>query len=435
MSAAASDNCWCEDRSDAMQCQAVRCSITHRVGTRLKNRLDRMPTHQLFRRSVLSAEAYRIISHYIEDQITIEGFSQRASGAFQRLPAEIMELILLQSSTRDKIAFSATCRAHRAVVERAIFATIIICLRPYSLSLIHLRFIQSCTAAIVAGSVIKHLLFLHDVVKRPAWIQERPTAQGSLDFYCRAQHSRHVSAFLAHATGYTVGNFTGILSNVAGVRRATTLTKDNSPDINVFTTMSDNPLDALLHSPTTADMGALLLDRIWHAYPHLTFSGSAITTPARLPVNNLVSRQRAWDTMQANYDLGIYIDSDFSEFHTCARSQSCPLTPRTNQDSGCLNISLKSLPLSALDTENIWKDRTTVGWMMGTTAFCRSWWNVSDVRSYVDVESYLDHTDVHRFSAIEVAEEGKISSKLESSQVALQLYNDHNIQSNHQKED
>ncbi|KAJ7106079.1 hypothetical protein C8R43DRAFT_1140692 [Mycena crocata] len=316
--------CRCKGPSNSFHCQAVRCRITDRMGARLKEKLDRVPSAELLKRSIRSEESYRVVSAYLQEKPGVEGEAQgipvSPSGAFGSIPVEVTEMVVLLLSMRDRIVFGATCRVHRAIVGRATLTATTACLQPYNLSLINLRFLQTCTATIIAGPTVKRLLCHRERL---------PFAKGgpmTLDVYCSKRYTRQVPAFLARVTGYTVGNYSGSLGGGGGIRSATTLARVGAPSINVFVTSSPNPLDAVLHLPTTADMGVLALDRLWHPYPYITFNGVALTTPARLPVNSLFNRQKAWDVIQSNYDVGVDLDSQFRDYHTCSSAPSCPLT-------------------------------------------------------------------------------------------------------------
>ncbi|KAJ7178772.1 hypothetical protein C8R43DRAFT_942371 [Mycena crocata] len=97
-----------------------------------------------------------------------------------------------------------------------------------------------------------------------------------------------------------------------------------------------------------------------------------MTTPARLPLENLVTEQRVWDILHANEEIGLAVDAVWDRPHRCGIDFSCPLTWRTSRDRGM----------------RIWRDNTTVGWSMGAMSSCDScalgaWDNA---RSYLDAE-------------------------------------------------
>ncbi|KAJ7157068.1 hypothetical protein C8R43DRAFT_949295 [Mycena crocata] len=252
---------------------------------------------------------------------------------------------------RDRIRFSTACRAFQAVVKRTILNSVARYLRPYNFSLLHFRFLQSCTGTILSGSTVKRLLFVDEEFAPPVF----PI---TLDLYCSRTDADSVVKFVARATGYARGPSTVDVPRSGDIHRVISLFAGASPTINVFATWSSNPMDAIFHLPTSADMGALTLDRIWHAYPRLTFDGLALSTPQRLPLDDLAGEQRVWDVLHANTHLGFRLDSEVELPHTCATSFNCPLTWRTSNDNGCLSIRLGTLPVSAIDTEAIWRDDT-----------------------------------------------------------------------------
>ncbi|KAJ7178786.1 hypothetical protein C8R43DRAFT_942386 [Mycena crocata] len=389
----ANSDCQCIEHSNTASCNAPQCYATNRTGSRLNERLRRIPSKELFKCCLRSTENFYIITRYLQEQPDIEELSGSPTGSLEKIPTDVIEILALYLPIRDRIQFGSTSRYYRTTTQKTLLAIVARSLHPYYFSLVHLRFLQSCTPTIVGGATIKKWLCYQPEDKRPPRLwglsrrvhsQKKPQ---SLDLYC-SKHIDMVIDFVTRATGYTAGNYIGDMEAIGGIRIAVTLTRTDAPNINIFSTLSPNPFDAILYLPTTADMWAMMLDRFWHAYPHMTFKKLAITTPTRLPLKGLSDRQRAWDAIQSNYDVGIQLDCDLHEYHTCSGKHSCPLAPRTNRDSGCLVLKLPNLPVSALGTEAIWKDESTVGWTLGTTTFCQTWWNGEEdnVRSYRNTE-------------------------------------------------
>ncbi|KAJ7093656.1 hypothetical protein C8R43DRAFT_963527 [Mycena crocata] len=146
-------------------------------------------------------------------------------------------------------------------------------------------------------------------------------------------------------------------------------------------------LGTCLLSGAFADMGALMLDRIWHAYPSVTVEGLAISSLVRMPLDTVAAEQRAWDVLRVNEELGFQVDCDFAVPHICAADFSCPLTWRSSQDEGCMTLRFGTLPASAIDTSHTWRDESLVGWSIGAMSSCSSYdLSVLRARSYLDTE-------------------------------------------------
>ncbi|KAJ7171899.1 hypothetical protein C8R43DRAFT_944439 [Mycena crocata] len=177
--------------------------------------------------------------------------------------------------------------------------------------------------------------------------REPSTVSTPLDIYSARYESLQIAAFLTYATGYEIGGYTGAIPAREAVQHAICLRKKNAPDINVFESRSDNPLDAILHLPSTADMGSLKLDRLWHPYPAATFEGVALTSPYRLPVDFAAERRTAWEVLQSSMRAGFWVDSHWTRSHQCSRNASCPISWRSSNDSGCLKLLLPTLPYAA----------------------------------------------------------------------------------------
>ncbi|KAJ7178803.1 hypothetical protein C8R43DRAFT_942404 [Mycena crocata] len=368
-------HCICD--SDTTRCQATQCAVTGKMGHGLRTCLKQMSSKRLFAECLASEKQHRTISGFLQMQPNAVYLLRRAalslthrfaahspgkqSGAFERFPVEITNMILLQLTMLDRIHFGATCRTNRIVANRALLTAAALCLQPYNLSLVELRFLQCCTKTFISGSVLRRLLFtgqstrppqstLHKDKSDPVATEEelddderddldRPT----LDLYCPEYEGLVVATFIAHATGYTIGPYYGDLETTDGVQDAHTLTKLGAPSINVFEAWSENPLDAILQLPTTADMNAWMLDHIWIGYPCTTLNGLAITTPPRLPLgdpDNEDLQGRAWDVLHSHMRDGFTVHSDLPGAH------------------------------SAISSTYVWKRVPAASWTIGASARC-----------------------------------------------------------------
>ncbi|KAJ7821148.1 hypothetical protein B0H13DRAFT_1920947 [Mycena leptocephala] len=133
--------------------------------------------------------------------------------------------------------------------------------------------------------------------------------------------------FLVRATGYAIMlHMTGLdfREETRGVKVTFMLSKTGAPTIRVFETFSNNPLDAILRLPSTSEMSAWMLDRIWVAYPRAIFDGVCLTTPDQLPIYTLEARQRGWELIHYRMQSGFKIASQWARIHICTQDASCP---------------------------------------------------------------------------------------------------------------
>ncbi|KAJ7157037.1 hypothetical protein C8R43DRAFT_949266 [Mycena crocata] len=317
--------------------------------------------------------------------------ASRLTDSFIGLPHEIVAMILGRISMTDRINFSATCRAHRTIVGRALLTDAARRLKPYHLSLSDWRLLQSCKRTFISGHMIKDILygerFDYDLMGPVP-----PTRHsGTLDIYCARHDGLSVSHFIRRATGYSFTLHGGGIDVLDGIHRTYTLLKGGSPDIRIFETTSENPLDVVFRFPTTADMGVWLLDRIWHAYPSLSFQGIAITTPTRLPLDSVGARQRTWDVVQSNFQLGFRMQTALPKTHICTTVPSCPASYRSSQDGSCLSLCFHTLPWSSVFDDDIWEGFHDVGWSLGAVSFCDSW----HIGKGKESKSYMEHEREH----------------------------------------
>ncbi|KAJ7135260.1 hypothetical protein C8R43DRAFT_956098 [Mycena crocata] len=239
----------------------------------------------------------------------------------------------------------------------------------------------------------KLLLYSGDDRRWPAWQRHDsgPATPPSLDIYCARFEYHEVGDYLCLATGYSIEPYTGDIPAGSAIRTAMQLGRPNAPRINVFEAHSDNPLDAILHLPTTADMGAWRLDSLWHPYPAATFEGLTISCRMRMPVKFTQSRTKAWDIIQTNLQSGFWLDAQWSRDHNCTNDPSCPLSWRDTDDRGCLKLRLPTLPYTASGNDHIWNYAPRTIWNLGGETACtssnfRSAYQFKTPRSYKDMD-------------------------------------------------
>ncbi|KAJ7186918.1 hypothetical protein C8R46DRAFT_1024888 [Mycena filopes] len=214
----------------------------------------------------------------------------------------------------------------------------------------------------------------------PAMIVDGPPLQAPdskpaippLDVYCAEHEGAQTAAFLCLATGRVRVAYAGEV-NAGVIRAAHTLTREDAPPIHVFEVRSANPLDAVLRLPTTADICAWLLDCFWHGYPKATFEGTALTTPARMPITSSETRQRAYDIIQNNLQIGYWVDCQYSQPHKCLSVASCPSTYRRTVDRGCLMLKFADVPHAARSQHRS-RSFEDIEWTLGSVSSCRKIW-------------------------------------------------------------
>ncbi|KAJ7783121.1 hypothetical protein B0H16DRAFT_479050 [Mycena metata] len=354
--------------------------------------LMRLSYTELFHFSLTSTENFHRVSSHLQrlPNEAIGAFVLGGrSGAFQRVPLELITIIILLLPMPDRISFGATCRTHRATAGQALLTSGAAALRPYNLSLSDWRFLQSCTRSMISGIVLKRMLYIGRDCRWPPLqsVDPSPVTDRTLDIYCAKYEISHVAKFVTLATGYIQGPYTGVFGNV--FRAAYTLTKADAPNINIFEVRSANPLDGILNLSTTADIGAWTLDRLWHGYPKSTFEGCTITTPTRLPMHTLEDQQHAWDVIHSNMRNGYWVDSQWPQPHSCLTVAQCPSTWRRTIDRGCLSLRFPNIPHAATRVRYPWSTFEDIAWNLGTITLCTKVWGTyrqPDARSFKSYE-------------------------------------------------
>ncbi|KAJ7178671.1 hypothetical protein C8R43DRAFT_1118042 [Mycena crocata] len=278
------NRCRCSEDKDTLGCFSTLCLRTGRVGCALDLRLAGLSPALLFKERVASEAGYRTMAAYLHfrqrrDEWDESGKPRTRSS--QPLCVTVLALIVVRLSIPDRQRFGQTCRFHQAVVNRLLLLLAAHSLRSYGLSVLDVQFLQFCTKAMIAGSVLNRMLYWPRQTLREGG---RSPASLSLDFYCRSQEGSSVATFLAHVTGRTIGAYDGDIHGNEGIWDGYTLADNGAFNINVLEAWSESPMDAVLQLPTTADLNIWSLDRFWIPYPASTFSRRAMTTPARLPI-------------------------------------------------------------------------------------------------------------------------------------------------------
>ncbi|KAJ7019405.1 hypothetical protein C8F04DRAFT_1197755 [Mycena alexandri] len=361
------ENCLCRIPAHTVLCGSSWCCLTSSIGLVLERRIRHLSLKELFAQCLSSEQDYRVISSFLQRQPGdyFDSSSGPRTGAFKFIPTELVEIIVSFLPMVARLWFGATNRFYRAVVRRALLTAAGRSLGPYNLSL-------SCTSAFVTGEVLKAILFYGEAGVLPPSSLHRPGTPciPTLDVYCGLWEGSDVATFLSHATGFSVSPLLHDVDLTGAVQDAYVLLNAGVPVIRVLETYSDNPLDAVLHFPTSADIVAWMLDCFWVAYPRAIFRGKSLTTPERLPLYNLETRQRAWDVLHQPSNLGIHLDIQRSDDHVCGESYNCPLTWRTSEDGGCLVLRFSHLPYKAAETGYLWHTDQVVSWSLGALTLC-----------------------------------------------------------------
>ncbi|KAJ7495937.1 hypothetical protein B0H11DRAFT_1910223 [Mycena galericulata] len=383
--------CQCRDK--------VRCQPTHRLAREIS--LRRLAPKELFELCMVSDDHYRMVSSFIREQFTpaVRASQQKSgptirtrSGLLAALPVEILGHIILNLPMSDRIRFGATSRLHRTIAEGMLLKTAHLCLRRYNLSLDDVRLLQTCTSTIISGIEVKEM-FCGNRLTVPSY---REAPRRTLDIYCPTNDNCAVLAFIGRAAGYEVHDCIDTVPAPIAIRAGRRLTKRGYPDIHVFETNASNPFDAILHLPTTADICAWTLDRIWHGYPKATFEGVCMITAARLPVDTLEARQNTWDILHSNLTDGFWVSPSWPYSHVCGYSNHCPSTVRCTNDDGCLALMFPTDPYGADTTTPIWKTLTSrISWSLEGTLSCR----MGSTEWGMRIRSYARHEGVGMYTS------------------------------------
>ncbi|KAJ7178774.1 hypothetical protein C8R43DRAFT_942375 [Mycena crocata] len=308
-------------------------------------------------------------------------------------------MILEWLSIPDRIQFGATCRTYTAIAARALRTAAALRLKRYNLSISDLRLLQSAKRCFVSGYVLKDLLYGDAEGKPRLPTKTSPPGPQTLDIYCSRNEGSDVCDFLHASTRTARLTYTGIPPALDGIRRSFTMVKpwENwEPVIRVFETNSDNSFDIIPKFPTTLEMGAWFLDRIWHAYPNISFQRLSLITPERLPVHHSEARQRTWEILHCTLHHGFWMHTVLPNRHRCGSSVNCPASCRSSNDRGCLTLHFNKAAWSSPFDEDPWQDHREVGWMFGAASFCDDW----HIGKGASSRSYMHHEPRGRDCAV-----------------------------------
>lgn len=256
---------------------------------------------------------------------------------------------------RSRVIFGAASPFCRDVVASQMRSDCARALTPFSLSLLQLRFLQSATVCLVAGSMVAHIL-------EPQFVG----LPFSLDIFCPLGLAICTKDFLTRCLPKC--QVTPMISNARHLIRSGWCLR--SPDnahrrILVYEATSTDPMRTVVSGPTTIHFGAWSLEGLWHGYPSALSAKLFLSSPRRLPSSTIAGRHFLSRLMKLLTRNGMIFTPGWPRRHRCAHVAACPSAYRTTQDGGCLIMRFPDLPSTASGNEDLWHRQTAVAWTLG----------------------------------------------------------------------
>ncbi|KAJ7084468.1 hypothetical protein B0H15DRAFT_802525 [Mycena belliarum] len=264
--------------------------------------------------------------------------SQERSSFFElpavAFPPELIHRIIGELAPPDRSRFAQASSWTSAAIHALIAHEASTLLTRFGLRFLEVRLMQAATGTVIGGSAVPSLLMRHFTAN-------------NIDLYAGRGYDDEVLHFLLQ-NSYQLKDDTLAMELPPGIRNCTTVAL-HGLEINVFETISFNPLAAVLRSHLSVVFGAWGHEYVWHGYPRLTANWETITTRTHLPRGAGVSeQQRLWKILKKYGANGFEIFlNGFDEPHMCGSSHHCPATLRTTDDGASLRVRFPALSYPA----------------------------------------------------------------------------------------
>jgi hypothetical protein len=212
-----------------------------------------------------------------------------------------------------RLAAASTQRAAAQILAR------------FKLDFPSIRLMQTVTGAVISGSAMTALV-------RPTFIP------GDLDFLTGAGRGIDVVDFLMLSANYSLTGEAVEYEHASGTGTMWPLHLGDDLIVNVIESPSPNPLDYITHFHLSCLYGAWMANGIWHGYARITAAGTAVTTAARLPLDegDITRDISVWNVLHKYMNRGFTIGvGELPAPHECGRAWDCPATLRTTKNDGC----------------------------------------------------------------------------------------------------
>ncbi|KAJ7648256.1 hypothetical protein DFH06DRAFT_1135698 [Mycena polygramma] len=323
--------------------------------------LSALNAQQLFRAALISRRLYGVVSEYLDHLKDCgveseDGFSDvdeeedppptkfvagtRGEGGrslvptVDTLPTELGHIILQDLDLADRLRFAQVSRNAALATADSLQAAAVAVLRRFDLRFGEIRLMQTATGALVGGSSVAAIMSAST-----SW------PSSSFDVYTGRGSGWDVVRFLRKGGDYRLTHISSTHNVLAGIRKVFTMRNHGTCKvIHVIESLTNNPLDAIAHCPSTCVFGAWSARGVWHAYPRLTMAGVTITTPSRMPLRDDLKRHRdVWRIVRRYTERGFrFVLDEYEQSHTCGRALNCPGTFRSSDDRGCLFMPFPS---------------------------------------------------------------------------------------------
>ncbi|KAJ7161935.1 hypothetical protein C8R43DRAFT_947431 [Mycena crocata] len=320
-------------------------------GPKWKSFLSSLDVIILFRFSLESAETFSVVMEYVRaTQGELLNFSLQGRDS---PTADAYTSIFSGLTLRDLMHLSWTSTKHHALFAREMQVALAALLSEFALEYTAVRFMQTATLTVIAGSTISHLL---DPAVQP----------NNVDFYCPKPAYPWVGRFFEFATQHRPTKIVDGSHRFEGIVECLQWRRpDHSRPINLFRADSDSALDSLTYLPFSHMMAGVTHYGMWFAYP------SSCTNRMTMPNRDLADvstpglRDSIASVVKKYMDRGYAFTFHLADPHVCGRAYECPVTPRTSLDDGCLQIFFPSPPIGCPpDAAHVYPIDKAVTWSL-----------------------------------------------------------------------
>ncbi|KAJ7643148.1 hypothetical protein DFH06DRAFT_1137096 [Mycena polygramma] len=332
---------------------AVEMMNAHFYGEHWAFVFRRLDVVSLFKLGMRTAQLFRLVMEYVSRHMPDSGHIDERGprDMLSKLPVELFPQIFAAMKFADRLGLGGTSRKFHALRAREFQAAVRRLCARFGLSYVHIRFMQSATSAVIAGTALQSVL-------------DYDHAGDHLDFYAPNLTYPWVLRFFELAIGYTPFPDHAFHRRDGVQDRKMFYQAAFNAFIHVMRSRTDSGLDCVPYSLFSHLFWAATHYGIWMGYPRSTAAG--VSFPNRDCTD--VASGKAYHHVCAvvrEYSSRYRFRFALREPHVCGRSFECPMTPRHAGDGGCLNVFFPSAPMGLrVEKVSVYPGGSAMSWSL-----------------------------------------------------------------------
>ncbi|KAJ7148132.1 hypothetical protein C8R43DRAFT_1129275 [Mycena crocata] len=261
------------------------------------------------------------------------GYTVGGGDYLSSLPVDALFCVLDYCDTPALLCLSRLSKLFRALFPVQIQNIVTGLFRSFGLRYTHVRFMQTATLSILAGSSVPYLM-------------TSPFEMDNLDFFVPERTFPWVARFFLLTTQYNLYN------------------RENKKSIRLMVSTTQSALDCVSGSWFTPLYGAVTHVGLVHFCPDTTLAGLSLPNRNLLDLTDTPERKSALQHIHRYMRRGFSFHRDLPTPHHCGTRMSCPSTVRFTFDGGCFSVAFPTLAYAATAGSALYPIDDAVVWSL-----------------------------------------------------------------------